>query len=112
MVRLDGVKMSKSLGNLVFVSDLVKEWDHMAARIAMLDHSYREPWDWDDALPAKAAERLERWRAAGDGDGGLADVRSALDDDLDLPRALAALDDAAGRGEGVGQGAALLGVRL
>ncbi len=114
MVRLDGVKMSKSLGNLVFVSDLVKEWDPMAVRLAMLDHHYRAPWDWDDDLLAFATERLERWRstAGGRGTGDLDGVRAALDDDLDIPRALGLLDDAAGRGESVERGAALLGVGL
>ncbi|MDQ3895691.1 MAG: cysteine--tRNA ligase, partial [Actinomycetota bacterium] len=69
MVMLDGVKMSKSLGNLVFVSDLVKDWDPMAVRLAMLDHHYREAWDWDDDLLVVAAERLERWRSRAGGDG-------------------------------------------
>src|ERR671932_760978 len=54
MVRLDGVKMSKSLGNLVFVGDLVKEWDPMAVRLAILDQRYHEPWDWHDGLLAAA----------------------------------------------------------
>ena len=109
MVRLDGVKMSKSLGNLVFVSELVKEWDPMAVRLAILDHHYREPWDWtDDLLPA-AAERLDRWRAAaGDGDAALDEVRAAIDDDLDFPRALAAIDSASG----IDRAADLVGVRL
>ena len=112
MVRLDGVKMSKSLGNLVFVSDLVKDWDPMAVRLAILAHHYRSPWDWTDDLLDAAADRLERWRAAGEGEGGLAEVRAALDDDLHFPAALAALDGAGARGEGVSAGAGLLGVRL
>jgi L-cysteine:1D-myo-inositol 2-amino-2-deoxy-alpha-D-glucopyranoside ligase len=112
MVRLGGEKMSKSLGNLVFVSDLVKEWDPMAVRLAILANHYRSSWDWtDDLLPA-AVERLERWRGGGEGDGGVEAVRAALDDDLDAPRALKAVDDAAGKGEGVSAAAALLGVPL
>jgi L-cysteine:1D-myo-inositol 2-amino-2-deoxy-alpha-D-glucopyranoside ligase len=59
-----------------------------------------------------AAERLSRWDAAGPGDGGLDEVRAALDDDLDAPRAVAALDEAAASGAGVSAGAALLGVRI
>src|SRR5437660_3320487 len=113
MVRLDGVKMSKSLGNLVFVSELVKEWDPMAVRLAILDHSYREPWDWSEDLLVVARERLERWRGrAGDGREGPSDldaVRAALDDDLDVPRAIALVDEAAVRGESVDRGARLLG---
>jgi L-cysteine:1D-myo-inositol 2-amino-2-deoxy-alpha-D-glucopyranoside ligase len=111
MVEYEGTKMSKSLGNLVFVSELVKEWDPMAVRLAILDHSYRGPWVWHDGLLDQATERLDRWRAAGAGDPGaaLAEVRAALDDDLDLPRAVRAIDDAA---SGVGQAARLLGVTL
>jgi L-cysteine:1D-myo-inositol 2-amino-2-deoxy-alpha-D-glucopyranoside ligase len=104
--------MSKSLGNLVFISELVKEWDPMAVRLAILDHSYRRPWAWHDGLLPRAAERLERWRDAGEGDGGLADVRAALDDDLDIPSAIRAIDDAAGAGAGIDQAAGLLGVTL
>jgi L-cysteine:1D-myo-inositol 2-amino-2-deoxy-alpha-D-glucopyranoside ligase len=112
MVEYEGTKMSKSLGNLVFVSELVKEWDPMAVRLAILDHSYRGPWVWHDGLLAEAAVRLERWRAAGDGEGGLGEVRAALDDDLDLPKALRAVDGAVGAGGGVTEAAALLGVSL
>ncbi len=112
MVRFEGEKMSKSLGNLVFVSDLVKTWDPMAVRLVILGHHYREPWDWDDGELPVATERLERWRAAGRGSGALGEVRDALDDDLDLFRALAAVDAAAAAGEGVSEAALLLGVSL
>ncbi|MDQ6928472.1 MAG: cysteine--tRNA ligase [Actinomycetota bacterium] len=111
MVRYQGEKMSKSLGNLVFVSDLVKEWDPMAVRLALLDHHHREEWDWENGLLGIGAARLERWRAAGKGDGALDDVRAALDDDLYLPTALAAVDTAA-ETRGVARAAALLGVNL
>ncbi len=110
MVRLNGEKMSKSLGNLVFVSDLLDEWDPAAIRLAILAHHYRTPWEWtDDVMPAAAA-RLGRWREAGAGSGALDDVRAALDEDLDAPQALAAVDAAAAGGQGVSQAAALLGV--
>jgi L-cysteine:1D-myo-inositol 2-amino-2-deoxy-alpha-D-glucopyranoside ligase len=65
MVRLDGEKMSKSLGNLVFVSRLVADGvDPMAVRLAILAHHYRSDWDWTAAGLAAAADRLARWRAA------------------------------------------------
>ncbi|MFN2606555.1 MAG: cysteine--tRNA ligase [Acidimicrobiales bacterium] len=124
MVRYQGEKMSKSLGNLVFVSELVKEWHPMAVRLALLDHSWREPWEWQDGLLPVAAERLAAWVAAGEGERGaggavLEEVRAALDDDLDLPGAIAAVDRAAasgpggrGGGGGVAAAAALLGVSL
>jgi L-cysteine:1D-myo-inositol 2-amino-2-deoxy-alpha-D-glucopyranoside ligase len=112
MVRLDGVKMSKSLGNLVFVHDLLKEWEAPAIRLAVLAHNYRRDWDWHDGLMPAATERLASWRRAGPGEGGLDEVRAALDDDLDTSAAIAAIDAAAGAGSGVGSAAALLGVVL
>jgi L-cysteine:1D-myo-inositol 2-amino-2-deoxy-alpha-D-glucopyranoside ligase len=114
--------MSKSLGNLVFVGDLLQRWQAVAIRTALLAHHYRTDWEWTaEDMPAAAA-RLELWRkAAGPsgqprGDGGddpaLDAVRRALDDDLDTPAALAALDDLAERGVPVDQGAELLGITL
>jgi L-cysteine:1D-myo-inositol 2-amino-2-deoxy-alpha-D-glucopyranoside ligase len=65
MVRLDGEKMSKSLGNLVFVSRLVADGvDPMAVRLAILAHHYRGDWDWTAVGLAAAQDRLARWRAA------------------------------------------------
>jgi L-cysteine:1D-myo-inositol 2-amino-2-deoxy-alpha-D-glucopyranoside ligase len=65
MVRLDGEKMSKSLGNLVFVSRLVAGGaDPMAIRLAIMSHRYRMDWDWTAAGLASAQDRLDRWRAA------------------------------------------------
>ena len=119
MVRLDGEKMSKSLGNLVFVSRLVADGvDPMAVRLAIMSHRYRVDWDWTAAGLAAAQERLASWRAAvtrasagvgssAGGSGGtdhgsgaavplaervLAEVRERIADDLDAPGALAAVD--------------------
>lgn len=112
MVRKDGEKMSKSLGNLVFVSDLRKEWDARAIRLALIDHHYRTSWEWDDTLMPRAAARLDAWADSGAGRGPLDQVRAALDDDLDTPAALAVIDEAAARGAGVSGAAALLGVNI
>ena len=60
---------------------------------------------------AEATERLERWRAAGNGEGALAAVRAALDDDLDTPLAVTVIDEAAAAGRGISVAAGLLGVR-
>jgi L-cysteine:1D-myo-inositol 2-amino-2-deoxy-alpha-D-glucopyranoside ligase len=110
MVRLDGTKMSKSLGNLVFVHDLLKDWEGPAIRLAVLAHHYRHDWDWHDTLMPAATERLATWRQGGEGDGALAEVRAALDDDLDTAGAIDAIDRAAAAGLGVSEAAALLGV--
>jgi L-cysteine:1D-myo-inositol 2-amino-2-deoxy-alpha-D-glucopyranoside ligase len=115
LVAYDGTKMSKSLGNLVFVSDLLKDWDAPAIRLAVLAHHYRSGWEWTDELMPAAAARLDRWRDAADLPAApdLVDrVRAAIDDDLDTPAALAAIDDAAASGRSVVDGAALIGVVL
>ena len=112
MVCLDGEKMSKSLGNLVFVGELLREHEPAAIRLALLSQHYRASWEWTAALLDEAEARLERWRSAGQGDAALDAVRERLDDDLDAPGALLAVDDAADGGRGVSCAAALLGVDL
>ncbi len=112
MVRMDGEKMSKSLGNLVFVSDLAETWDPRAIRLAVVEHHYRVPWEWDDTCMPRAQERLERWLAAGNGSGALDSARAALDDDLDTTGAIEAIDEASASGLGVAEAAMLLGVDL
>jgi L-cysteine:1D-myo-inositol 2-amino-2-deoxy-alpha-D-glucopyranoside ligase len=99
MVGLDGQKMSKSLGNLVFVSKLLEAGvDAMAIRLAILDHPYRRDWTWTNADIAKATNRLAAWRAAVSPPTGpsatstLEEMRRALADDLDTKRALAVVD--------------------
>jgi L-cysteine:1D-myo-inositol 2-amino-2-deoxy-alpha-D-glucopyranoside ligase len=113
MVRMDGEKMSKSLGNLVFVSDLLKTFDPRAIRLGIIEHHYRDSWEWEDDLMPRATVRLNAWLdAAGPGDAAVSEVRDALDDDLDTPRALAAIDAAASAGQSVSAAASLLGVEL
>jgi len=112
MVRMDGEKMSKSLGNLVFVSELRKTFDTRAIRLGIINNHYRTEWEWDEQIMPSAAARLDKWLAAGQGVGALEEVRAALDNDLDTPGAVAAIDAAAARGEGISQAAMLLGVRI
>ncbi len=120
MVYMDGHKMSKSLGNLVFVDKLRTEWDPRSIRLGIIEHHYRYEWEWDDTLMPRNRSRLEAWSSAtagalagGHDDGPLLDdVRAALDDDLNTPGAIAAIDAAAAAGIGVGAAAALLGVDL
>ncbi|KIF70618.1 L-cysteine:1D-myo-inositol 2-amino-2-deoxy-alpha-D-glucopyranoside ligase [Streptomyces sp. AcH 505] len=99
MVALDGEKMSKSKGNLVFVSTLRRAGvDPAAIRLALLANHYRADWEWTDRILQDAVERLARWRAAvSRPDGPSADalvdeIRAALADDLDSPSALLAVD--------------------
>jgi L-cysteine:1D-myo-inositol 2-amino-2-deoxy-alpha-D-glucopyranoside ligase len=99
MIGLDGEKMSKSRGNLVFVSRLrADRVDMMAVRLGLLSGHYRSDRPWTDDVLATAGNRLARWRAAVDGAGGadatdtVARLRDHLSDDLDTPRALLAVD--------------------
>jgi L-cysteine:1D-myo-inositol 2-amino-2-deoxy-alpha-D-glucopyranoside ligase len=115
LISRDGEKMSKSLGNLVFVDALRKEWEAAAIRVAIIGHHYRMEWEWSEELMPSAQQRLEAWRAAAARGGSAADVlstvRERLDDDLDTPGAFASIDEAAAAGES-GVAADLLGVLL
>ena len=101
MVSYEGEKMSKSLGNLVFVSDLLKDNDPRAIRLALMHHHYRAGFEWYDTDLAEGTALLRRLMAAAERPDGpdprpLAErVRAALDHDLDAPRAIEALDDLA-----------------
>jgi L-cysteine:1D-myo-inositol 2-amino-2-deoxy-alpha-D-glucopyranoside ligase len=127
MVRMGGEKMSKSLGNLVFVSDLSLTWDPRAIRLACLSHHYRNSWEWHDSLMTEASDRLLAWVAASSATENrpsvssgsssvLEQVRLALDNDLDTPAALSAIDSAVKEGAleraDLQQAAQLLGVNL
>ncbi|MGK5685365.1 cysteine--1-D-myo-inosityl 2-amino-2-deoxy-alpha-D-glucopyranoside ligase [Actinoplanes sp. URMC 104] len=131
MIGLDGEKMSKSKGNLVFVSRLRGDGvDPMAVRLGLLAGHYRSDREWTDEVLKTGEERLARWRSAAEapagpsGEGLLAAVREALADDLDSPTALAVVDawsEAALAGAGDDDAApalmartvdALLGIRL
>jgi L-cysteine:1D-myo-inositol 2-amino-2-deoxy-alpha-D-glucopyranoside ligase len=99
MVGLDGEKMSKSLGNLVFVSKLVAGGtDPGALRLALLASHYRADREWTGPVLEAAETRLATWcravaRTSGpSGSDLLAAVRVALYGDLDSPAALAAVD--------------------
>jgi L-cysteine:1D-myo-inositol 2-amino-2-deoxy-alpha-D-glucopyranoside ligase len=107
MLRMDGEKMSKSLGNMVFVRDLIETYSANAIRLYLLGVHYRGVLEWDeDALGATGGvvERLHlATRAADessaattfDPDPYRARFLSALDDDLNTPLAIAALRDLA-----------------
>jgi L-cysteine:1D-myo-inositol 2-amino-2-deoxy-alpha-D-glucopyranoside ligase len=113
LISKDGEKMSKSLGNLVFVDQLREVHDPRSIRLAIIEHHYRDPWEWDDELMPRNDRRLESWSTHARTNLDLLDgVRARLDDDLDTPGAIRLIDDAARHGQGVLEAAALLGVDL
>lgn len=99
MVSWQGHKMSKSRGNLVFVSSLRSEGvDPMAIRLALLAHHYRSDWAWTPHGLQGAQDRLALWREACSskltlpGEHVLERMREVLSDDLRTPSALDAID--------------------
>jgi len=101
MVRMDGEKMSKSLGNLVFVRDLLAKYSVDALRVYLLSHHYRTVFEWAPAEVEAAASLAERFSlAAREPDQGGASAREAfrvaLKDDLNTPQALEVLERTAG----------------
>lgn len=113
LISMDGQKMSKSLGNLVFVDKLRETHDPRAIRLGIVEHHYRTEWEWDEELMPRNDARLQTWRAHATSNPELLDeVRARLDDDLDTPGAFAAIDAAAAAGDGVLEASELLGVPL
>lgn len=113
MVRMDGEKMSKSLGNLVLVRNLLPKYTPDAVRVLLLSHHYRDEWEYSVENMRASAALAERLAAAArhapdgaagededmDGDGGDAvaqqarlEVVAALEDDFQSQHALEALD--------------------
>ena len=101
-VDMGSEKMSKSLGNIVTVGDLLEQgYRGEVLRLALLSAHYRQPLSWTEALVAQSKTLLDRlYRAAEDAEPGAVDdqVLAALADDLNTPLALsrlAAIDDPA-----------------
>ena len=95
MIGLDGAKMSKSLGNLIFVSRLINDGiEPMAIRLALLGHHYRSDHMWGSSEIAHASVFLQRIRLnlarmeVAPTENVIADLISALSNDLDTVRAL------------------------
>ena len=119
-LTVEGEKMSKSIGNILMVRDLLKEQPGEAIRLNMLSSHYRQPLDWTADGVSRARKTLDRWyRAAGDAEPLACEaVVEALEDDLNTPKAIAALHELAnaaaqGDSNAAGQlrgGAGLLGI--
>jgi L-cysteine:1D-myo-inositol 2-amino-2-deoxy-alpha-D-glucopyranoside ligase len=102
MVRMDGEKMSKSLGNMVFIQDLRQRYHADDIRTYLLSHHYRTAFEWSDSEMDAAAQRANRWRealATTSGNGPSLGITYPTDafhtfvqNDLDTPNALMTLD--------------------
>jgi cysteinyl-tRNA synthetase len=106
MVRHEGEKMSKSLGNLIMIRDLLNEgWRPNAIRLYLAKHHYREAWSHNADELAQAAKIAATWEAAANTPSGSGDelaskpfenaFAAAMDEDLDTPTAVRALTELA-----------------
>jgi L-cysteine:1D-myo-inositol 2-amino-2-deoxy-alpha-D-glucopyranoside ligase len=101
MVRMDGEKMSKSLGNMVFVRELLSRFSANALRLYLLQHHYRQVWEWSEAEMADVAAQATALEASAfDPDTSPLEAReafaTALAHDLDTPAAIRALHQTSG----------------
>lgn len=97
MVYHDGAKMSKSLGNLIMVRDLLKTYSPDALRLYLGGHHYRQPWNHDEVELTKAEQVAQTLKEAVTSLGGATEPLdpspawaafcAAMDDDLDTPEA-------------------------
>ncbi|MDQ6670528.1 MAG: cysteine--tRNA ligase [Chloroflexota bacterium] len=104
MVRMDGEKMSKSLGNMVFARDLLQTHSADALRLYLLRHHYRQVWEWApaelevaDGVALRLVEAARETDAAGAGSGGREAFAAALEDDLNTPHAIEILQTVRGQ---------------
>jgi L-cysteine:1D-myo-inositol 2-amino-2-deoxy-alpha-D-glucopyranoside ligase len=121
MVGYEGEKMSKSIGNLVFVRDLLRQASPAALRLLLSAHHHRQGWEYTEAGLAQAAERSRRYAAAGRAGRSLEATEAErwrrsfldrIDDDLDTPGAVAVTDGLAERLLGPGDGDGIAGAAL
>jgi cysteinyl-tRNA synthetase len=101
MVLYQGEKMSKSLGNLVLVSDLLKKYDPFVIRWTLLSHHYRDPWEFREEELGEIAAKVKKIQTI-EQDGHIHEHGTQtreylthffdhMDDDLDTPNALISL---------------------
>jgi L-cysteine:1D-myo-inositol 2-amino-2-deoxy-alpha-D-glucopyranoside ligase len=100
MIGLDGEKMSKSLGNLVFVSQLISQGvNPMAIRWTLLNRSYRQDAMWSDSILAQSIVSIDRLQLnlakmeVAPTDGVITEIIKALSEDLDTERAMRVVEN-------------------
>jgi cysteinyl-tRNA synthetase len=98
-LQVEGEKMSKSLGNFVTIHDLLKDWPGEVVRFTMLQTHYRQPMNWTLSGLREAQRSLDHWyKLTGEAAPGYmcADAVDALLDDLNTPKAFAAMHELRG----------------
>ncbi len=97
-LNIEGEKMSKSLGNFVTINGLLKEWHGEVIRLCMMMTHYRQPISWSVKTLAEARKSLDQWyhvaaRADIEGIEPKPEFIAALQDDLNIPKAIAILHE-------------------
>lgn len=100
-VEIDSEKMSKSIGNVLLVRELLEKWPGEAIRLALIRSKYREPLNWNDEVVSQAKNQLDRLYGALERLHSVdisnrpllpsAEFCAAMDDDLNSPLALSCL---------------------
>ncbi len=104
LITVNGVKMSKSLGNIILLEDVLKEYNGEAVRLTLLSAHYRQPLDWTRKRTESSAETLKKFYNALDGYSGNGSVDqklfskflNALNDDLNIPLGLSIMHEITG----------------
>ncbi len=110
MLQIEGEKMSKSLGNFFTINEVLAELPGDALRFAMVSTHYRQPLNWTRKGAQEAKRTLDNWygltQDVEPGGPICADVLEALDDDLNTPKAIAALHELRAQAAGGAKAAA------
>jgi len=102
-LQVEGEKMSKSVGNFFTIHDLLKDWPGEVLRFNMLRTHYRQPIDWTVKGLEESWKTLDDWYwIVADAPGGSVSgpVMAALEDDLNMPQAIAVLHGLRNRAQG------------
>jgi len=94
-VTFNKEKMSKSLGNIITISDAVKQYSGQVVRLALLSAHYSQPLDWNDELLQNQKNTIDKWYKLYEEtkDENILDISETLLDDLNTPGFIAKIHE-------------------
>ena len=93
-VTINGEKMSKSIGNIITITDAVKKYSGQVVRLALLSAHYSQPLDWNDKLLNSQESILDKWYSLySEKKGNTFEVDETLLDDLNTPGYIAKIHE-------------------